>query len=259
VRRSQTVFLGAPTLALSGAGLVPRIGTILRLGAASIGLTGSGLVPRIGSTASLGGGSLSLTGAALNPIVTVLAHYTDDFNRANSTTTLGANWTNRSGTMGINTNAAYNPVTSSLNISYATYNSVMVGDDMQCAITIGTVNTTFQNVFVLLGCNTSGEGVRLLINDAGNAIIASMTVWGTVTTQATSSSTVSATAGDVFMLKRVGNVYTGYKNGVAIGGLSWTDSGNLVPRDSSHRVVGIAATSNVAGTYTRIDAWSADG
>src|SRR6476469_9930355 len=63
--------------------------------------------------------------------------------------------------------------------------------------------------------------------------------------------------GATYALERVGNVYTATVNGGPIGsGLSWTDNFTAVPRDASHRLVGIGALNGA--NYRRIDSWSAE-
>jgi hypothetical protein len=184
---------------------------------------------------------------------TPMAGYVDAFDRADSTTTLGSDWTPRRNTLGINSNAAYG-VDDATN--YGTYNTPMGAEDVQVNITLGTIEGTGADVYIWLGANTTGEGVlcRFLNNDRGN--IYSKTGWSIDgTSRATASSNQTLATGDVFSLRRIGNVYTALKNGTPIAGQTWTDYGNVVPRNSSHRLAGLGVWGGT--NYRRINTWQA--
>lgn len=185
--------------------------------------------------------------------------YTDSFDRADSDTTLGTGWTNRNGVMGISTNCGY-PVTADTNC-VASYDSALSANDMSVSITVeGYVGSGGDRVIVVLGAATSGEMALLFIINGFNGYIYSSTGWdfgvnGTV--QATSSSNVTYTTGDVILLQRVGNVYTAKLNGSTITGLTWTDSGDVLTRNASHRLTGVGSYNNSGTGYRRINSWAA--
>ncbi|WP_067565767.1 hypothetical protein [Nocardia acidivorans] len=61
------------------------------------------------------------------------------------------------------------------------------------------------------------------------------------TQQKTVSTNIAAT--DLIELRRVGNTFTAYRNGATFG-LSWTDSGNLVPATPANRRFGLIVEGN---------------
>ena len=183
------------------------------------------------------------------------AGFTDDLNRADSTTSAGPGWTNRFGVVGIKSNGAYGVPLSQW--SQASYDTPMTSDDMEVSVTMG-VNTGSPNSAVLLGANTAGQCVSGL-SQATATFITTQTAWGWVGNVSRGTVPVTFATGDVLTLRRVGNVYTVFKNGNDIG-LTWTDSTNIVPRDSNHRLVGLATHNNggaAPGTYRLIDAFQA--
>jgi hypothetical protein len=179
----------------------------------------------------------------------------DDFNRTNNATAMGTGWTTQVATMGTNNNAAYCSAAGTTGV--ASNNTPMTSLDHSVTITMGAVATADQGIFIEMGCNPSGEGVIMYVKAGVKPYIATQTAWGaTPTTQVTASAASPAVAADTFTIKRVGNVYTGQKNGADLAGLSWTDATNVVPRDSSHLLTGLSVV-NVTGQYRRIDAFSA--
>ena len=241
------------TAALTGAG--EFAGTLSKKAPLTAALTGDGVLAGTLSkkaplTAALAGaGALSATATAA-----AVAYYFDDFERADNTSSLGTNWTNGSNTVGINTGGAYNATTT----GWAYWNTPVPDDDMRVDITLGTLaGSSGQDVVMIaLGANTTGQRAALYwVGSAETLSIRSVPTWaGTATTQASGSST--ADTGDVLSLRRVGNVYTGYQNNVAVPGLTWTDSTNVVPRDSSHRLIGLGCQGTSGANYRRIAAWA---
>jgi hypothetical protein len=181
----------------------------------------------------------------------------DDFNRANSTTSAGTDWTNRNGVLGINSNAAYGVTSGSYNI--ASHGTVMDGDDFEITVTIGSVSSgSGSHITVIGGANSTGQSAVGFWQPSGTCNIYTMTAWNMsgLTARATSSSGVTLATGDTLTLRRVGNVYTGLRNGSAIAGMTWTDSGTALPRDSARRIVG-CGSHNSSGAYRRIDSFEA--
>jgi hypothetical protein len=182
----------------------------------------------------------------------------DQFNQANSTSSLGPNWTNRHGVMGIINNGAYG-VTGSATFNTATYNTVMTSDDQVVSVTLGTFNGSNganDAVWCLVGASSGGTEYVIGYFRNGTPIIYSCANWNPAaspTIRATGTAT-SWTVGDTLSIQRVGIVYTLLKNGVALPGASWADNGNVVTRDADHRLVGIGAYNNAE--YRIIDEWA---
>lgn len=66
---------------------------------------------------------------------------------------------------------------------------------------------------------------------------------------------VNFTDGDLFSLERSGTLFTARQNGVSQ--LTWDDGGPWLPKDSNHRMVGIAGFVNSDNTGNRIDNFKA--
>jgi hypothetical protein len=226
----------------------------------------TGVHPWMSSPALSGGGALSATawatpawsaaaltgsGSLTATAVPAGAHYTDNFNRANSTTSLGAGWTNRSSNMGIYSNTAYCP--GMYVLGAATYDTSLLTDNMSVSVT-GTGSVYPMMGF--LGCNTVGQGACIYVTGT-TVYIMYQDVWANIAVTYPVTNTAPANNnGDVFTLSRTGNVYTTKRNGVAFGS-TWTDSGNIVPRNSTHRLCGVGAYGYGSGLLV-VDAWAAD-
>lgn len=199
----------------------------------------------------------------------------DTFSRADSTTTLGSSWTQRVPTtgvgLGILNQAAYIPPPAGngnlVTIRVAsTFNTPAVNDDVQLSLVISSVaGSTATSVSLLIGADTTGVAAGLLYSTGFDSINASLaSIFSTTTDyspptrspfppsngteQSSATSLLDLAVGDTLTLSRAGNVYSAKKNGAAISGLAaWTDSGNIVPRDSSHRLFGFGCASITTG------------
>lgn len=185
------------------------------------------------------------------------AQYSDDFNRADSTTTLGSNWTAQQGTMGINANGAYGAVPNTE--PFATYVRGMIYDNMRVTVVPGTENGSHR-IYLVIGANTTGQCAILSLDSSGTFTIGTKTSWasGIVTRASRIGQTI--VVGATYTFTRNGNVYVANVNSGPIGaGLTWTDGTDVIPRDSSHRLVGIGALNGTGALhYQRIDSWSAE-
>jgi hypothetical protein len=184
---------------------------------------------------------------------TVASGLSDNFNRADSTSSPGPQWTNQNGVMGIDTNTAY-PVSTGIWVQ-ASNNTPLAGDNASVTITLGSlVSSGSDYAEIVLGANSSGAGPVLILLGAALAIY-TQTGWGLAGATARVSNSYTWTTGDVIEFRRVGTVYTSYKNGVSTP-TSWTDAGGAVTIGASNRIVGIGG--NSSGTsYRQIDAFSA--
>ena len=200
-----------------------------------------------------GEGTLSAT-AVINKL-----HLADDFNRANSTTSAGPGWTNRRQVIGVKSNDAY-PVVGASTYAMASYATVLGTDDMEVSVVIGTPegSGSAAQVGVLLGANTAGQCAFATWTAGSNLInLRRISTWtGSVTDMDNQTQTLNV--GDVFTLRRVGNVYTTWVNGVRSFAPPWTDSGNLIPRDANHRIVGVVFASGTSTSVPHGASWSAD-
>lgn len=159
----------------------------------------------------------------------------DDFTRADSTTSSGASWTNRTGSTGISTNQWYNPSAAGSSQVTSTHNTVASGDDAKARATLTVVGTDEHQLwFMSGGSNTS------LVNATTTACFfrTQTDFGGGGQTQRITGPAITSAAGDVWSIDRVGNLYTMRRNGVSLG-TPWVDSGNLHPRDSTHRACGL--------------------
>lgn len=179
----------------------------------------------------------------------------DDFNRSNASS-LGSNWVDRNGGMAINTNTAI-PETAVL--TTASHVTLMTSDDMEVSVTLGANVGTGDRIGVILGSNIAGQGVWGLWDPAASLVrIYTVDLWSSFGAVERDTASASFTTADVLTLRRVGNVYTMLKNGAAISGSEWTDSGDVVPRNSSHRLVGLAIDASPSlSNYRRADAFGA--
>jgi hypothetical protein len=159
---------------------------------------------------------------------------TDDFHRTDSSASLGPNWTNRLGVMGINSDQGYG-YDAAWNM--ASYNTPASSDDMEVEVTFGSpLGGAIDDVLVLLGCNTAGEGIFAYAHGVGDLFIYTQTSWGNYTEQTAGTNGTGGT-GSVLTFRRVGDQYTVLLDGTTM--ITWIDSGGLVPRDTAHRLAGI--------------------
>lgn len=256
-----------PPAALTLVGSVPDrvIGRVVNPPAGALTLTGAAPTRSITAASTnirtVPAGSLSLTGGVpTRTIATSAQHYTDDFNRTDSTAGLGASWTAKNGVLGIKTNRAY-PVTASI-YNTAAYGSAMATDDHQVSVVLGAkVGAGVEVIDLILGANSAGElAFAEWYTGGGVVIYTNPGSWnvGTGYVSRTSMASTTWTTGDTLAFKRVGNVYSCLLNGSAISGATWTDIGNVVPRNSTHRLVGIGGVNGTGPTYRTCDSFAAD-
>jgi hypothetical protein len=179
----------------------------------------------------------------------------DNFTRADNPTDLGASWTNRNGALGISGNKCV-PITNHVYVE-ATHNTPLTQDDMSVSFTFGPLSGSDVDYgWVILGADTGGTNYAWAGIFAGTPYLLSVTNWSfTAGFTIRSSGGATFTTGDVFTLSRIGNVYTGFKNG-SPSGLAWTDSSNVITRGSSNRLVGIGGLNSDA-SYRSLASWSA--
>lgn len=176
-----------------------------------------------------------------------ITHIEDDFNRADSSTTLGTSssghaWTANRGTWGISGNAAYQPVAGSPGVA-----TVDLGDkDGRVGFTITAGTAEAWATFRWLDFSNSW----FVGNVVGSKYQLVKRVSGTQTTVDTSTTT-NVTVGDVVVVYFQGDSITLYVNDV-LTDVSATSSDNT---GSTNSRVGLRTGS---GTSTRFDTFFAD-
>ena len=230
-------------------------------GTQSTGVTGTNTRPWVGqiltwsaTTAttfnqSLTATAVAVTGSFVKQVGKILAaiglSFTDDFNRADNTSSLGASWTGSirpSGwpSHGISSNKLY--PSSAYKSSY--YNTQLAADQ-EASATLSTVASAGSNpwteivVRVQNPNSASLNSYQLRVNNGSSYII--KTVAGTETT--IGGNYGAGADGDVFKLGAVGTTITAYKNGSQIGSVT----------DSSVSGAGYAGISSGDDTSIRVD------
>jgi hypothetical protein len=178
--------------------------------------------------------------------------YSDNFTRADNAASLGANWTNQLNVMGIISNTAY-PVTNTAS-GYATYNSVMGTDNHQASYVCATV-TSGHGLYLFIASSNSVQ-IASYVNNAASYIYTGAGTWAAFDADQVQQATVATgmAAADVFIFRRVGNVFTLYQNGTST--LSWTDASNIIPTGPTQRMVGIGGY-QASSAYASASSWSA--
>ncbi|WP_280357056.1 hypothetical protein [Nocardia otitidiscaviarum] len=184
--------------------------------------------------------------------------FNDSFTRVN----LGANWAVsahppviasnqvRAGTTGANSETTYYP---------AQWASPLTTDGQETSIVLvapaSDADLTLGGGLIVRGNTSTFDRVELI------ATATSMTIYtvigGTRTQRATASVTVNNLV--TIRLSAVDNVYRGYLGGSATTpSVTWTDSGGLIPVDSSTRRTGIVAVSAKDGGGAATYGWELD-
>lgn len=239
----------APAFA-QGAGLPAEVSNVLVEHFTSVPAVGdcAGLAavatPALSVTANLGDGS---GGTALVPTLSIAYPNADNFDRTDSSTSMGSNWTNRTSVMGIISNTAY-PVSGT---SIASWNTAMPADDVPLSVTLSALVGSIDIIYMVLGADSAGTNIAYAAYSGSSVSISTATSWSLSGNTTRASGSISMTAGDVMTFNRTGSTYSILKNGASTG-ISWIDGGAAQPRDSSHRLVGIGGF-NTSGNYRSLD------
>lgn len=239
VRGTIAAELVAVRVGIGGAGLI-ETGTVAattkKLTAALVGQhiqTGS-------ITSSIKKLTASISGEAFNPV-----YYTDDFNRDNSATSAGPDWTNVNNVLGISGNTCYAPGL----YGVATYGYSPNSNNHRVSLTVSANHSTTRPSFLFMGCGSDIKASARIFNN--KIEILTRTTWaGTPTVRATYTGTVSN--GDVISLGRWGSVFSIRQNDIER--ITWDDSDEIVTRDASHRICAIGV-SRVDAISARVDDW----
>ena len=188
--------------------------------------------------------TVQLTGeGGFSAVGTIKKSYTDDFSRANGA--IGSSWGPSSPQPVINTNAAQNSTSSGNTLQLVEYlGGMMLSDHYAVTVKIktpvGTSRVTTTYFYVTArgnGTSTQNDDRVVLVasGDAWSSGIYTLSSGGTWTRRTTITN--AFVSGDDATLEVNGNVYTAYRNGVAIGP-AWTDSGGVVPTGVGRRGFG---------------------
>lgn len=199
-------------------------------------------------------------GTASTPVVPGLLRFSDSFNRPDNIANLGSSWTNRWSTVGISSNRPVgNPFLFTSWGSMATYNARLNSTQQRSGITKFTANDGQAGV-VLRG-NGFGPSVELNISSFGTVLSwsARIITWSsfdrtTPTTRATFAVFSGAELIGNWTFEAVGNIYTGYLNGVIK--VQWIDSGGALTVTSNCTEVGLSAAYVLGGVW--FDNWFAE-
>jgi hypothetical protein len=174
--------------------------------------------------------------------------FTDDFNRANGS--IGSNWTVNATPPVIASNAAQCAAAASGSpVSWGICNAFTFASPTRQHVEIVVANpasdgsTTYGSILILNNTGTPASGVcaALLFYNATQGM-AMYTVSGSTFTQRALWNSPTFNAGGIVTFEQISGVYSGYYNGSLLG--SWTDSTNIVPRDSSHLYGGFILQGN---------------
>lgn len=180
----------------------------------------------------------------------------DDFNRANSTTTIGSNWTAlESGATkdrGISSNQAYNP-DGVPNYSWLYYNVAQFGPDSECYCTIATWTTNADNHTLMVRLKDvtqdayTFDAYMLQAGISGTDAIKIYRIDNNVNTQLGATVNPMMANGDKIGIRVVGSTITGWLEQ----GSGWTEQ--LSRTDSTYAAAGYF------GFYTSDDStWRVD-
>lgn len=119
---------------------------------------------------------------------------------------------------------------------------------------VGTVNGSQDSNGIGL-MDTSGNGIWMRMSAGGSEIYVTNgwtpgTNWGT---SKNNGSIVGNVIGDRIGASRQGNVYQMYKNGIAAGMATWTDSGAITPKGVNNRFPVIGAYNSGGGQARFMD------
>lgn len=176
---------------------------------------------------------------------------TDDFNRANSTTSMGPNWTNVSSVMGVSSNQGYGVTATAPNV--AQHGTALSGDDQRAKATVSGLVSTDQPLLFLGSLAANQVYINMSSTFLG---IYTSQAWNLGVGQtARVTGTAIASGSPVMTIERVGSIYVARNDGQL--NCTWNDSGNLMPKGSTYRNLALGIYHAGAGNNSRWDNWVA--
>lgn len=178
---------------------------------------------------------------------------TDDFTRANSTTSAGPNWTNVQGTCGVSSNQFYGVTGTSPN--NAQHGTALSGDDQRAKAVISNLSATPADQPEIFLGSTAANQVYAMFTLTGFFGIYTSTNWNLGTGQLNRVAGSLIANGQTISIERVGNIYTARDDGEL--NCFWNDSGAAMPKGSTFRNLALGMYHPGAGTAGRWDDWVA--
>lgn len=231
-----------PVAAASAAAAVPTITAGGAIALPRAQATAAALLPIVG-----GGGAVTLptataSAAALAPAASAGAYFTDNFNRTDNTS-LGANWTETGGDLGIASNMLAVQGTSNSRRA-AIYNTPTATPYQFVEFTMGTAPTTGAGSGAVLRSNAGFTQMFMLsVASNGWSLNRITGINGTITALGNLSATISIGT-TVRVQVDANNVWSVYLNGVKSGN-SFLDA---TWADSSHQYLGLFVQRTGSGT-----------
>lgn len=171
--------------------------------------------------------------------------YLHDFARGFTTA-----WTGRFGAPALSNGELFSNGTVSPGWCGISYNIPAITDDIEVGFSmgfqVGGNNSGGDAAYVGLGANSSGAGTYAFFGGGTNIAIATDTDWdirGGTTTRVSGSTTWAEN--DAIIFRRVGNVYTLYKNGSVL--LTWPDTTNIIARGPGNRLSSLGCHNSNTG------------
>jgi hypothetical protein len=225
--------VAAPAMTAAADAAAPAVSAGARLIVPAATASAALAVPVASAGANLIVPAMASTAAMPTPTTSAGTSYTDDFNRANNTS-LGANWTETGGDLGIISNQLAVQGTTA-NRRAAIWNTQTVTPYQSVEFTIGSAPNGTAVAGAVLRCNAAMSEMVIMGTYNGGWNLGRITgINGTYT--AIGSGTVTLTTGDVIRCQvDENNVYSVYVNGVK-NGSSYRDT---TWGDSSHRYLGL--------------------
>lgn len=178
------------------------------------------------------------------PSLAVKRAFSDNFGRADSTTSVGPMWVQHgANAMGISSNKAYVVGTSVTGAVSYLYPLATDTPKVSATLNGSWSGTSLVYVFIAAG----SDMLAYAYVQATGISIYSSALWGGGTSRA-SAGGLTIASGDVISIERSGTTYTARQNGTSR--VTWNDSGGIVPVDARHRMVGIGGYHT---TTTRMD------
>lgn len=159
--------------------------------------------------------------------------YSDNFNRANSATSVGTDWTNRLGTCGISSNTFYIAAST----GFATYNNVMGTDNHSVSAKVTAVGSGAGGI-IAISAGSSGTVAYLWVT-ATNSWLYLATGLTLSSPHVEAFSAGGSAVGDVWTVSVSGTVYTVKQNSTVKMNV---DTASTFTHDSAHRMVGLGGT-----------------
>lgn len=244
--------VAAPVLVAAAGLLAPTVGGGAAVAVPALGVSAQLLPPEVRAGAKITAPLLAVTAAVPTPVVSAAepgVDYVDDFNRADGV--LGSDWTYRNGTsyprisgnqvaVGGTTDGYYECTWVDPCLTSEQY--------VECDMVTGGSRSSG----IMLRYSSSGVGVILTWIGTKLAIFTTTGWQGAGGVNRTGDIEAGTLAGKRLRFTAIGNVYTGYVDGVKA--IEWIDSGSVVP--TTGRLGGLALQRASFSNSGQLDNWA---